>query len=152
MLCHNNISKISHSFSENQTPPTIQLKENVYKVRENEDVTFTVPFTGAPTPDAEWFTSGTVVKPGPRKQKTLGEDSASLTIRKVADEDAGEYTIKLTNPVGDVQAALTLVIMSEYLVKFIFHLFQILMRYFEISQNHHLHLVNQNHWKWQVIR
>lgn len=86
----------------------------MYKVRENEDVTFTIPFNGTPKPDAEWFTSGTVVKPSPRKEKTLGEDSAALTIRKVADEDAGEYTIKLTNPAGDVQASLTLVIMSKY--------------------------------------
>lgn len=97
-------------------PPTIQLKENVYKVRENEDVTFTIPFSGAPKPVAEWFTSGTVVKAGPRKEKTIGEDSAELTIKKVVDDDAGEYTIKLTNPVGDVQASLTLIILSKYLV------------------------------------
>lgn len=95
-------------------PPTIHLKKNVYKVRENEDVSFTVPFTGAPKPDAEWFTSGTVVKQTPRKKKQIGEDSASLTIKKVVDEDSGEYVIKLTNPVGDVQASLTLVILSKY--------------------------------------
>lgn len=95
-------------------PPTIQLKENIYKVREHEDVTFTIPFTGAPKPEAEWFTSGTLVKSTPRKKKTLGEDSATLTIKKVIDEDAGEYTIKLTNPLGDVQASLTLIILSKY--------------------------------------
>lgn len=87
---------------------------NVYKVRENEDVTFKIPFTGAPKPEAEWYTSGTVVKSTPRKKQTLGEDSATLTIKKVVDEDAGEYTIKLKNPVGDVQASLTLIILSKY--------------------------------------
>lgn len=94
-------------------PPTIHLKKNVYKVRESEDVTFTIPFSGTPKPEAEWFTSGTVVKSTPRTKKTLGEDSASLTIKKVVDDDAGEYTIKLKNPVGDVQASLTLVILSK---------------------------------------
>lgn len=89
------------------------MKQNTYKVRENEDVSFIVPFTGAPKPDAEWFTSGRVVTPSQRKKKQIGEDSASLTIKKVADEDAGEYIIKLTNPVGDVQASLTLVILSK---------------------------------------
>lgn len=107
-------------FAEKQLPPTIQLKKNVYKVRENEDVTFTIPFTGTPKPEAEWFTSGTVVKTTPRKKKTLGEDSATLTIRKVADEDAGEYTIRLKNPVGDVEASLTLVILSEYCLYFFY--------------------------------
>lgn len=99
--------------TENQMPPTIQLKQNVYKVRENEDVTFTIPFAGSPKPDAEWFTSGVLVKPNPRKKKGIDEDSASLTIKKVVDDDAGEYTIKLTNPVGDVSASLTLIILSK---------------------------------------
>lgn len=101
------------NYLENQTPPTINLKKTVYKVRENEGVTFTVPFTGTPKPEAEWFTSGTVVKPTPHKKKTLDEESASLTIKKVLDEDAGEYTIKLTNPVGEVAATLTLIILSK---------------------------------------
>lgn len=98
---------------ENQTPPTINLKETVYKVRENEDVTFTIPFAGTPKPEVEWFTSGTVVRSTPRKKKTLDEDSATLTIKKVVDDDAGEYTIKVTNPVGDVSAALKLIILSK---------------------------------------
>lgn len=99
---------------ENQVPPTIHLKQKVYKVRENENVTFTVPFTGTPKPEAEWFVSETVVKETPRKKKTLSEDSACLTIKKVVDEDAGEYIIKLKNPAGDVHAALSLVILSMY--------------------------------------
>lgn len=96
------------------------MKQIVYKVRENEDVTFTIPIAGTPKPEAEWFTSGTVVKSTPHKKKTLDEDSASLTIKKVVDDDAGEYTIKLTNPVGDVSASLKLIILSK---SNIFHIF-----------------------------
>lgn len=89
------------------------MKKTVYKVRENEDVTFTIPFGGTPTPEAEWFTSDTIVKTTPRKKKTIDEESATLTIRRVVDEDAGDYTIKLTNPVGDVSAALKLILLSK---------------------------------------
>lgn len=92
----------------------MNLKEKVYKVREHEDVTFTIPFSGTPKPEAEWFTSGTVVKNDTRKKKTIGEDSATLTIKKVVDEDAGDYTIRLKNPVGDVEADLKLIIMSKF--------------------------------------
>lgn len=100
--------------AEIRSPPVLHLKERVYKVRENEDVTFTVPFSGTPKPDAEWTVSDTVIKNTPRKKKTLGEDAATLTIKKVVDEDAGEYTIRLKNPVGDVAASLQLIILSEF--------------------------------------
>lgn len=92
------------------------MKEKVYKVREHEDVTFTIPFSGTPKPEAEWFTSGTVVNNGPRKKKTIGEDSAMLTIKKVVDDDAGDYTIRLKNPVGDVETDLKLIIMSKFYI------------------------------------
>lgn len=88
----------------------------MYKVRENEDITFTVPFSGTPKPEAEWTVSDTVVKSSPRRKKTLGEGAASLTIKKVVDDDAGEYTIRLKNPVGDVAASLQLIILSKFKV------------------------------------
>lgn len=96
-----------------QSPPVLHLKEKVYKVRENEDISITVPFSGTPKPEAEWFVGGTVVKQTPRKKKATGEDSATLTIKKVVEKDAGDYTIRLKNPVGDVEAALTLIVLSE---------------------------------------
>lgn len=94
----------------------MNLKEKVYKVREHEDVTFTITFSGAPKPEAEWFTSDTVVKNDTRKKKTINEDSATLTIKKVVDEDAGDYTIRLKNPVGDAEADLKLIIMSRFYI------------------------------------
>lgn len=101
------------TISEPQLPPTVNLDKTIYKVRENEDVTFTVPFGGTPTPQVEWFTSDTVVVNDSRKKKTVGKEAASLTIKKVVDDDAGEYTIKATNPVGDVEANVKLIIMSK---------------------------------------
>lgn len=101
-----------------KTPPTIAIddKNKVYKVRENEDVTFTVKVTGNPEPDVEWSTSKKIIKPSPRVEKTFREEAASLTIRKVTDEDVGEYTIKVTNPSGEAEAFLTLVILSKIFI------------------------------------
>lgn len=110
---------IKHKISDIQEPPTLTLddKDKVYKVKENEDVTFTVKLSGTPKPEAEWFASGKVVKKSPRIAKTSDEQSASLTIKTVVDEDVGEYTVKIKNPCGEAEANLTLIIMSK-LVKF----------------------------------
>lgn len=99
-----------------QEPPTLTLddKDKIYKVKENEDVTFTVKLSGTPKPEAEWFTSGKVVKKSPRIAKTSDDQSASLTIKKVVDDDVGEYTVKVKNPCGEAEANLTLVIMSKF--------------------------------------
>jgi Immunoglobulin I-set domain len=97
--------------------PTISLddKNRQYKVRENEDVTFTVKFNAAPQPEAEWTVSKKVVTKSPRHTPTVDEKSACLTIRKVTDEDAGEYTIRLKNDGGDAEATLNLIIMSKFI-------------------------------------
>lgn len=108
-------------------------KDKIYKVRENEDVTFTVKLSGTPKPDAEWFASGKVVKKSPRIAKTSDEQSASLTIKKVVDEDVGEYTVKVKNPCGEAEANLTLIIMSK------------LVKFSEKSTTYHIHYSQKNH-------
>lgn len=90
-------------------------KDKIYKVCENEDVTFTIKLSGVPTPEAEWYQTKTVVKKSPKFVPSIDEQSAKLTITKVVDSDAGSYTIKLKNICGEVEADLTLIIMREYL-------------------------------------
>lgn len=105
-------------------PPTLNLddKERVYKVQENEDVTFTVKLSGAPAPTVEWFQSGKLIKKSPKVQPSYDEKSAQLTVRKVADNDVGDYTIRLTNPCGEAEANLKLIIMRK-LMATIFELY-----------------------------
>lgn len=88
-------------------------KDKIYKVCENEDVTFTVKLSGVPKPEAEWYQSKKVITKSPKHTKTLDEQSASLTIKKVLAEDAGDYTIKLKNPCGEAEADLTLIIIRK---------------------------------------
>lgn len=101
-----------------QLPPTLLLNDNdkIYKVCENEDITFTIKLSGVPTPEAEWYQSKTVIKKSKKFVPTIDEQSATLTIKKVVDADAGSYTIKLKNACGEVEADLTLIIMREYLI------------------------------------
>lgn len=97
-------------------PPTLSLSDNekIYKVCENQDVTFNIKLTGIPTAEAEWYQGKTVLTKSPKISKTFDEKSASLTIKKVVDDDAGQYTIKLKNACGEVEADLTLIIMRKY--------------------------------------
>jgi hypothetical protein len=44
--------------------------------------------------------------------QTLTETTASLTIRKVEEEDVGIYTVKLSNNCGEASAELTLILMG----------------------------------------
>lgn len=97
-----------------KTPPTILSDKNqTIKVKENDDVTMTIKYTGTPQPDADWTTSKKVIVKSNRITPTMDEQSASLTIRKVVEEDEDEYTIKLKNPVGEAEASLHLVIMRK---------------------------------------
>ncbi|TDG44139.1 hypothetical protein AWZ03_009416, partial [Drosophila navojoa] len=95
-------------------PPVITSdKDQTIKVKENEDATFTVKYTGAPTPEAEWTSRKVVIPKSKRTIPTIDEQSATLTIKKVVDDDEGEYTVKLVNPVGEAEASLHLLIMRK---------------------------------------
>lgn len=98
-----------------KTAPIITSdKDQTIKVKENEDVTFTVKYTGVPQPEAEWSTSKKVIVKSKRHIPTIDEQSASLTIKKVVEEDEDNYTLKLVNPVGEAEASLHLVIMRKF--------------------------------------
>lgn len=89
----------------------------MYKVRDGEDVTFTVRVSGLPKPEAEWYKSKTVLKKSPQIIKTSTDESASLTLKKVTEQDVGEYTIKIKNPSGEAEANLTLIIISKLIIR-----------------------------------
>lgn len=95
-------------------PIIISDKDQTVKVKEDEDVTLTIKYTGVPQPEAEWSTSKTVIVKSKRLIPTIDEQSASLTIKKVAEEDEGVYTVKLANPVGEAEASLHLIIMRKF--------------------------------------
>lgn len=98
-----------------KSAPVITLDDlnKTYKVRENDDVTFVVKFTATPKPEAEWTVSKNIIKKSPRIEPKITESSASLTIQKIVETDAGDYTIKLKNTCGEVETSLTVIYMSK---------------------------------------
>ncbi|KAF5301261.1 hypothetical protein FQR65_LT00961 [Abscondita terminalis] len=97
-----------------ETAPKLFLDDEhkVYKVRNGENVTFTIKYTATPTPTTEWTVNQTFVLPSRRHQPTIDEENVSLTIRRVEPDDMGKYTIKLRNNCGEASASLTLIVMD----------------------------------------
>lgn len=95
-------------------PPTIIVDDSTYKVKEGDDVTFSVKFSATPKPEVEWTVNKKILKKSQQHSYKVEEDSASLTIKKVKEVDAGDYTIKLKNECGEAETTLKLIIMSKF--------------------------------------
>ena len=98
-----------------KSAPVIALEDlnKTYKVRENDDVTFIIKFAATPKPEDEWTVSGNIVNKSNRIEPKITENSASLTIKKVVETDAGDYTIKLKNVCGEVETTVKIIYMSK---------------------------------------
>lgn len=99
-----------------KSAPTIMLDDlnKVYKVRKDEDVTFVIKFNAIPKPEVEWTVSENIVKKSSRIEPKVTENSASLTIKKIVETDAGDYTIKLKNVCGEAETSLKVIYMSKF--------------------------------------
>lgn len=99
-----------------KSAPIIALDDfnKIYKVRKDEDVTFIVKFQATPKPDVEWTTSESIVKKSNRVEPNVTDSSASLTIKKFVETDAGDYKIKLKNVCGEVETSLKVIFMSKF--------------------------------------
>nr|CAD7570417.1 unnamed protein product [Timema californicum] len=97
-----------------ETAPRINIEalQKVYKVNKGDDVNISVKYSSTPSPTDEWSVNGKVIKKSKRIIPALTEESASLTIKKVEDNDVGTYTIRLKNNCGEASAELTLIIME----------------------------------------
>jgi hypothetical protein len=98
-----------------KTAPVISLDDlnKVYKVKKDDEVTFTIKFTATPKPDDEWTVSEKIVNKSDRIIPKIDEQSASLTIKKIVETDAGEYTIRLKNVVGEAETSLKVIYMKQ---------------------------------------
>lgn len=66
-----------------------------------------------PPPTVEWYRSGKLITRSPKAEPTYDEHSAQLTVRRAADDDAGDYTIRVRNACGEAEATLTLLIIRK---------------------------------------
>lgn len=104
-------------FSVVEVPPKINPDTpKKYKVRKGEDVEVTVKFNATPKPNDEWTVNGRVVTKSKRVAPSIDEESAVLTIRKIQEEDIGDYTLKLVNNAGEASIDINIVIVREYTI------------------------------------
>ena len=86
----------------------------VWVKRGQQDVVIEVPFSGWPTPKAEWFFKGKPVRKTKKASYTIGEASAQLTLKLVEENEAGQYTCKLSNECGEVSVSATVKLIGKY--------------------------------------
>lgn len=98
-----------------EAPPKINPDTpKKYKVSKGDDVEIVVKYTGTPKPSDEWTVNGHVVTKSKRVVPSINEESATLTIKKIQEEDVGDYTLKLVNHVGESSIEINVVIVREY--------------------------------------
>lgn len=97
-----------------KSAPVISIDDlnKTYKVKKDDNVTFTVKFNATPKPEDEWTVSEKIIKKSDRIIPKIDEQSASLTIKRVEETDAGEYIIKLRNVCGEAETSLRVVYMK----------------------------------------
>ncbi|XP_046661140.1 obscurin isoform X2 [Homalodisca vitripennis] len=70
---------------------------------EDSPLTFSAPFLGNPVPDVAWTKDGVPLEPSSRISMTCDGTKVGLEINPCKPEDAGTYSCKLTNPLGEAK-------------------------------------------------
>ncbi|ETN62157.1 myosin light chain kinase [Anopheles darlingi] len=95
-------------------PTIFEDGPKTFTIRKDEDVTFTVKFNATPKPEAEWRVNNRIIIPSAAKFiSTVTDETASLTIKRAAEVDAGEFNLKLLNECGDASTSFTLIIKKQ---------------------------------------
>lgn len=67
---------------------------------EGQPLVIEAPFTGNPIPSVEWFKDGEPLKQTDRMMVTCDGKKVALHISNAIPSDAGQYQVKITNPLG----------------------------------------------------
>ncbi|XP_054277504.1 obscurin-like isoform X6 [Macrosteles quadrilineatus] len=70
---------------------------------EDSPLVFSAPFLGNPVPGVVWSKDGTPLQSGDRVAITCDGNKIGLEINPCKPEDAGTYSVMLTNPLGEVK-------------------------------------------------
>ncbi|XP_031367951.1 titin isoform X4 [Apis dorsata] len=91
--------------------PTFVKRLSPVRVMDGESANLTCIVQGKPTPRVEWYHDNKPIKEG--KEITIVQDTegvCSLAITEVFPEDAGEYTCRAVNPVGEAVCTSSLIV------------------------------------------
>lgn len=90
-------------------------------MKRGNDITISVQYEANPRPNDEWVVSSKIIKKSKHTKPTIDSKSASLTIKKVENVDAGTYRLRLENNCGEAATDITVVVLGTYFT-FLFEL------------------------------
>jgi titin len=90
----------SSFFPEHEVPPFFDLKPVSVDLALGESGSFKCHVTGTAPIKITWAKDNREIRPGGNYKMTLVENTATLTVLKVAKGDAGQYTCYASNVAG----------------------------------------------------
>lgn len=83
-------------------PPKIEAAPEDISIESGKVLTVACAFTGDPVPNVEWSCSGRILssEESERLQIETTEDTTTLRICGIKENEAGAYTLKLSNELG----------------------------------------------------
>jgi len=90
--------------------PQFTEKLHSQRVREGGSARFVARVGGNPPPDVTWYREGVQITSSPDFIISSDGDVRSLTISEVFREDAGKFTARASNKLGQVQCVAELIV------------------------------------------
>lgn len=106
-----NLTEIKWEEAIELTSPTFVKRLSPVKIMDGESVNLTCVVEGKPMPRVEWYHNNKPIKEG--KEIIIVQDMegvCNLAITEVFPEDAGEYTCRAVNPVGEAVCTSSLIV------------------------------------------
>lgn len=106
-----NLTEITWEEAIELASPTFVKRLSPVKIMDGESVNLTCIVEGKPIPRVEWYHNNKPIKEG--KEIIIVQDMegvCSLAITEVFPEDAGEYTCRAVNPVGEAVCTSSLIV------------------------------------------
>ena len=85
-------------------PKFITKPKNI-DTMEHEDIRFETEISGAPSPTVEWYTGDTKLEPSDHIIYEEDKPKYALVVKDVKADEAGMFTVKATNPQGQMSAS-----------------------------------------------
>uniref|UniRef100_A0A2A4JBM0 Hemolin n=1 Tax=Heliothis virescens TaxID=7102 RepID=A0A2A4JBM0_HELVI len=93
-------------------PPKILEYDTEYRIKRGGDVTLHVQYEAVPQPNDEWVVNSKIIKKTKHTKPSIDSQSASLTIKKVENTDAGVYRLRLENNCGEANIEINVVVID----------------------------------------
>ena len=92
-------------------PPKFIKKITPIEVLEGNPARFDCKVTGSPRPEIKWYREEEEIVSSPYMRIQSSPDgSSSMIIQEVFADDSGRFTVRASNPAGEVQSSAHLVV------------------------------------------